>query len=135
LDIIKMDLLEVGWGDQGWFRIGTGGELLWIRYWTFGFHKMLGNYRVAKQLGISRVVLSSMELVSYYASQITIRSRLVIPVTVSTGHCLVAASTANLPLRSRAHFNNGIVCRTSDPNIWGAIPCPGELTHVNLKPE
>jgi hypothetical protein len=28
LDIIKMDLLEVGWGDQGWFRIGTGGELL-----------------------------------------------------------------------------------------------------------
>jgi hypothetical protein len=26
---------------------------------------MLGNYRVSKQLGISRVVLSSMELVSY----------------------------------------------------------------------
>jgi hypothetical protein len=23
------------------------GELLWIRYWTFGFHEMLGNYRVA----------------------------------------------------------------------------------------
>jgi hypothetical protein len=28
------------------------------------FHKMLGNYRVASQLGISRVVLSSMVLVS-----------------------------------------------------------------------
>jgi hypothetical protein len=42
-------------------RIGTGGELLWIRYWTFGFHKMLENYRVSKQLGISRVVLSSMD--------------------------------------------------------------------------
>jgi hypothetical protein len=27
---------------------------------------MLGNYRVSKQLGISRVVLSSMELVIYY---------------------------------------------------------------------
>jgi hypothetical protein len=27
--------------------LGTGGELLWIRYWTFGFHEMLGNYRVA----------------------------------------------------------------------------------------
>jgi hypothetical protein len=27
----------------GWPRIGTDGELLWIRYWTFGFHKMLGN--------------------------------------------------------------------------------------------
>jgi hypothetical protein len=37
-----------------WLRIWTGGELLWIRYWTFGFHEMLGNYRVA-----SRVVLSS----------------------------------------------------------------------------
>jgi hypothetical protein len=31
-----------------------------------GFHKMLGNYRVSKQLGISQVVLSSMELVVYY---------------------------------------------------------------------
>jgi hypothetical protein len=46
-------------------RMGTGGELLWIRYWTFGFHQILGNYRVSKQLGISRVVLSFMELVIY----------------------------------------------------------------------
>jgi hypothetical protein len=62
-----MDLAEVGWGDVTglvWLRIGTGGELLWIRYWTFGFHKMLGNYRVSKQLGISGVVFSSMDLVS-----------------------------------------------------------------------
>jgi hypothetical protein len=51
------------WTGLVWFRIGTGGELLWIRYWTFGFHKMLGNYRVPKQLRISRVVLSSMELI------------------------------------------------------------------------
>jgi hypothetical protein len=45
-----MDIGEVGWGDWTglvWLRIGTGGELLWIRYWTFGFHEMLGNYRVA----------------------------------------------------------------------------------------
>jgi hypothetical protein len=42
-----------------WLRIGTGGELVWIRYWTFGFHEMLGNYLVA-----SRVVLSSIEFVS-----------------------------------------------------------------------
>jgi hypothetical protein len=46
-----------------WLRIGTGGELLWNRYWTLGSHKMLGNYRVSKQLGICRVVLSPMELV------------------------------------------------------------------------
>jgi hypothetical protein len=25
-----------------WLRIGTGGGLLWIRWWTFGFHKMRG---------------------------------------------------------------------------------------------
>jgi hypothetical protein len=37
----------VMWTGLVWLRIGTGGELLWIRYWTFGFHEMLGNYRVA----------------------------------------------------------------------------------------
>jgi hypothetical protein len=25
---IRMDLVEVGWGDVDWRRIGTGGELL-----------------------------------------------------------------------------------------------------------
>jgi hypothetical protein len=40
LDNIKMDLVEVGWGD-------------------------VGNCGMSKQLGISRVVLSSMKLVSY----------------------------------------------------------------------
>jgi hypothetical protein len=30
-----------------WLRRGTGGELLWIRYWTFGIHNMLGNCGVA----------------------------------------------------------------------------------------
>jgi hypothetical protein len=40
---IRMDLVEVGWDDV--------------------CHKMLRNYRVSKQLGISQVVLSSMELV------------------------------------------------------------------------
>jgi hypothetical protein len=52
------------WTGLVWLRIGTGGELVWMRLWTFGFHEMLGNYRVSKQLGISRVVPSSMELVS-----------------------------------------------------------------------
>jgi hypothetical protein len=28
LDNIRMDLVEVGWGDVVWLRIGTGGELL-----------------------------------------------------------------------------------------------------------
>jgi hypothetical protein len=45
-DNIKMDLREVGWGawtGSIWLRIGTGGGLLWMRLWTFGFHKMRGN--------------------------------------------------------------------------------------------
>jgi hypothetical protein len=43
---------------------------------------MLGNYRVSKQLGISRVVLSSMELVSY--SQIELlRNKLLLPILQS----------------------------------------------------
>jgi hypothetical protein len=52
---------EVMWTGLIWLRIRTGGELLWIRYWTFGFHEMLGNYRVAWRLVASRVVLSSVE--------------------------------------------------------------------------
>jgi hypothetical protein len=28
LENIRMDLVEVGWGDVVWLRIGTGGELL-----------------------------------------------------------------------------------------------------------
>jgi hypothetical protein len=28
VDNIRMDLVEVGWGDVNWLRIGTGGELL-----------------------------------------------------------------------------------------------------------
>jgi hypothetical protein len=54
----------VMWTGLVWLRIGTDGELLWIRYWTFWFHEMLGNYRVAWHLVPSRVVLSSIELVS-----------------------------------------------------------------------
>jgi hypothetical protein len=56
----------VGWSNVDWIvwlRTGTGGELLSIQYWNLGLHKMLGNYRVSKQVGISRVVLNSMELV------------------------------------------------------------------------
>jgi hypothetical protein len=35
VDNIRMDLGEVGWAmwtGLVWLRIGTGGELLWIRY-------------------------------------------------------------------------------------------------------
>jgi hypothetical protein len=58
VDNIRMDLGEVGWGDVDWTGVAQDRNR-WIRYWTFGFHEMLGNYLVA-----SRVVLSSIELVS-----------------------------------------------------------------------
>jgi hypothetical protein len=53
IENIKMDL----------YGIDTGGELLWTRKWTFGFHKMLGNYWVAAQHVASRALVSSTELV------------------------------------------------------------------------
>jgi hypothetical protein len=43
-----------------WLRIGTGGGLMWRRWWTSGFHKMLGSSRVAAQLAASQEELSSM---------------------------------------------------------------------------
>jgi hypothetical protein len=54
----------VMWTGLVWLRIGTGGELLWSRYWTFRFHNMLGHHPMAQYLVASRVVLSSIELVS-----------------------------------------------------------------------
>jgi hypothetical protein len=38
---IRMDLGEIGlggvWIGFDWLRTGTGGGLLWVRWWTFGF--------------------------------------------------------------------------------------------------
>jgi hypothetical protein len=62
------------WTGLVWLRIGTGGEFLWIRYRTFGFHEMLGNYLVA-----SRVVFSSIELVI---------CTLILLTAISVLHCL-----------------------------------------------
>jgi hypothetical protein len=34
---------DVGaWTGSIWLMRGTGGRHLWMRYWTFGFHKMRG---------------------------------------------------------------------------------------------
>jgi hypothetical protein len=63
-DNIRMDLernFVVLWTGLVWLRMGTIAEILWMRSWTFGFHKMLGNYRVASQLVASRVVLISIK--------------------------------------------------------------------------
>jgi hypothetical protein len=47
------------WIGSIWPRIGTGGGLMWLRWWTSGFRKMLGSSRVAAQLAASQEGLSS----------------------------------------------------------------------------
>jgi hypothetical protein len=32
------------WTGSSWHRIGTGGWHLWMRWWTFGFHKIAENF-------------------------------------------------------------------------------------------
>jgi hypothetical protein len=61
-----MDLLEIGWDGVDWIGLAQDRDK-WraLVNGTFGFRKMLGNYQVATQLMTSRVVLSSIELVSY----------------------------------------------------------------------
>jgi hypothetical protein len=58
-----MDLGEIGWDGVEWIdvalRIGTSGGLLWPRWWTLWFHKMLGSSWVAAQLAGSQEGLSS----------------------------------------------------------------------------
>jgi hypothetical protein len=63
VDNIKMDLRKIGWDGMDWsigLRMGTSGGLLWIRWWTSGFHKMLGSSRVAAQFAASQEGLSCM---------------------------------------------------------------------------
>jgi hypothetical protein len=52
---IKMDLLDIGWGGVDWIGLAQDRNK----------YKMFGNYQVTTQLVASRVVLSSIELVSY----------------------------------------------------------------------
>jgi hypothetical protein len=67
LDNIRMDLVEVGWGDVDWIGLAKdrgrwralGNSVLNLRVPQNAL-----KYRVSKQQGISRVVLNSMELVS-----------------------------------------------------------------------
>jgi hypothetical protein len=40
-----------------WLRTGTSGELLYSRWWNFGFHKMRKTYWLAMELRVSRRTL------------------------------------------------------------------------------
>jgi hypothetical protein len=72
VDNIKMDLLEIGWGGVDWIGLAQDRDrwrALVNAVTNFGFHEMLGDYRVPKQLGISRVVVSSLKLLSYQVEE------------------------------------------------------------------
>jgi hypothetical protein len=59
-----MDLVEVRWGDVNWIGLAQDRNR-WRALVNSVFNlrvKMLGNYRVSKQLGISQVELSSIDL-------------------------------------------------------------------------
>jgi hypothetical protein len=62
----------VGWGiwtGLSWLRIDRGGGHLWVREWTFGFHKMWRiSWLAANQLA-SQEGLCSMEWVSEWVSK------------------------------------------------------------------
>jgi hypothetical protein len=60
VDNIKMDLREVGWDWIDLAQDRDGGGLMWTRWWTSGFRKMLGSCRAAAQLAASQEGLSSM---------------------------------------------------------------------------
>ena len=65
---VIMDLREAGrgaWTGSIWLRIRTGGGLLWMRKWTFGFHNIRGISWVAEDLLVSEKGLCSMELVGW----------------------------------------------------------------------
>jgi hypothetical protein len=51
VDNIKMDLLEIGWGGVDWIGLAQDRDrwrALVNAVITFGFHRVLGNYRAAK---------------------------------------------------------------------------------------
>ena len=52
------------WTGLIWLRTEKGGGLLWMRYWTFGFHKMLWISWLAKEILASHTGKWSIELVN-----------------------------------------------------------------------
>jgi hypothetical protein len=88
------------WTGLVWLRIGTGGELLWTRYWTFGFHEMLGNYYVQVSAPAKRCLFTPPGLepsgnvapyVERYRTELTfrlkVRMTLALPLSLCTTIC------------------------------------------------
>jgi hypothetical protein len=61
--VLKWIFERMGWGAWTgliWLDIGKGGGLLWMRWWTFGFHKIRGISWVVEDVLASQEGLCSM---------------------------------------------------------------------------
>jgi hypothetical protein len=76
VDNIRMDLIKENWMvwiGLIWLMRETSGRLLRTRYWTFGFHEMLGSSWVAAQLMAPQDGLSSVSKLSSATILVVIR--------------------------------------------------------------
>jgi hypothetical protein len=72
------------WTRLIWLRIGAGGGLLWMREWTFRFHKMWGISWLAENRLASQEGLCCVEWVSILRQQ-TVRAVTIATKRKSTG--------------------------------------------------
>jgi hypothetical protein len=117
------------WTGLAWLRIGSGGELLWIPYWTFEFHRMLGklssvlatrdlsssaqlhgvnlllfHYYIFNSVFSSLFIFCSCLLFAFFLSLLTTRgrSRVLLKADTEPWRQLCSVTTAPRPLREWA---------------------------------
>jgi hypothetical protein len=98
-----------------WLRIGTSGGLLWTRYWTFGFHKMLGSYWGAAQLAAPQG-LSSVGRTPWTGDQTVARS---LPIHRINAHRHKCVGWASNPRSRRSSERRKVHALTSGAAVIG----------------
>jgi hypothetical protein len=110
--------------DWIWLRIEISGGLLWTRYWTFGFRKMLGSSWGAAQLDHPKGGLSSVSewvivcLMMLSVSQFT---RVYI--------CHIKLYGQGCKLYSFCHFIR-ILQSNIFLDIWPLLRAQGQISHI-----
>jgi hypothetical protein len=107
-----------------WLRVRTSGGLLWMRWWTFGFHKMRGISWVAQDVLASQEGLCSMEWVSQLVSYISST-----PIAISSKNETTNSMSVR-PSISMQQLNSWIYFKT----IWyGGIYCNAQTLQCRLQ--
>jgi len=89
------------WTGLSWLRTGMGGRLLWMLWWTFGFHKMWRIYRLAEDLLASHEQLCSMELFGMHIPFVIIGFQSWLMTCAS---CFMFQGAAQLLISKNSHF-------------------------------